>query len=153
MVNDQYEIQQPTSQFFATQLITQEWAEPTDAEHRLFLASSDAKDSQGRVLVTAYALLRPDGQWSLMFINKDHDHSHQVRIAFHDADSNRDSFFAGPVTRITFGEEQYPWHGARKKGHADPDGPAATSKLSGEENTQYNLPAASLTILRGRLRF
>ena len=61
MVNDHYEIQQPTSQFFAAQLITQEWAEPKDAEHQQYLAASDVKDSQGHVLVTAYALHRPDG--------------------------------------------------------------------------------------------
>lgn len=101
--------------------------------------------------MTAYALERPDGQWSLMLINKDHDHSHQVRISFHDADAGRDSFFAGAVTMITFGKDQYVWHEGRKKGYADPDGPAATSKLRGEVSTQYNLPAASLTVLRGRL--
>jgi hypothetical protein len=149
MVNDHYEIQQPTSQFFATQLITQEWAEPKDAEH---LASSDVKDSRGHVLVTAYALERPDGQWSLMLINKDQDHAHQLRIAFHDADAKRDASFAGTVAMITFGKEQYQWHPDRKKGHADPDGPAATSTLSGEDGTRYNLPAASLTVLRGKLR-
>jgi F5/8 type C domain len=153
MVDDHYEIQQPTAQFFATQLITQEWAEPKDAEHRQYLAASDIKDSQGHVLVTAYALHRPDGQWSLMLINKDHDHPHQVRITFHDADSRRDASFTGPVAMITFGKEQYQWHADRKKGHADPDGPAATSQVSGEQNTNYNLPAASLTILRGRLSF
>lgn len=152
MVDDHYEIQQPTSQFFATQLITQEWAEPKDAEHRQYLAASDVKDSQGHVLVTAYALHRPDGQWSLMLINKDLDHAHQVRIAFHDADSNRHASFSGPVAMITFGKEQYQWHPDRKKGHADPDGPAATSELSGKEDTQYNLPAASLTILRGQVQ-
>ncbi len=153
MVNDQYEIQQPTSQFFAAQLITQEWAEPKDAEHRQYLASSDIKDPQGHVLVTAYALQRPDGQWSLMLINKDHDRAHQVHIAFHDADGKRDASFVGPVAMITFGREQYQWHPDRKNGHADPDGPAATSKMTGDEHTQYNLPAASLTILRGRLSF
>ena len=151
MVNDHYEIQQPTSQFFATQLITQEWAEPKDAEHRMYLAASDVKDAQGHVLVTAYALQRPDGQWSLMLINKDRDHAHQVRIAFHNADGKRDVSFAGPVAMITFGKEQYQWHPDRKKGHADPDGPASTSTLSGEDGTQYNLPAASLTVLRGKL--
>lgn len=153
MVNDQYEIQQPTSQFFAAQLITQEWAEPKEAEHRQYLASSDIKDPQGHVLVTAYALQRPDGQWSLMLINKDHDHAHQVHIAFHDADGKRDASFVGPVAMITFGREQYQWHPDRKNGHADPDSPAATSKMTGDEHTQYNLPAASLTILRGRLSF
>jgi hypothetical protein len=151
MVDDHYEIQQPTSQFFTAQLITREWAEPKDAEHRLYPAASDVKDSQGHVLVTAYALHRPDGQWSLMLVNRDHDHPHQIRIAFHNADDNRDSSFAGPVTMITFGKEQYRWHPDRRKGHADPDGPAVTSELSGEESRQYDLPPASLTVLRGRL--
>ena len=153
MVDDHYEIQQPTSQFFATQLITQEWAEPKDAEHRQYLASADVKDSEGHALVTAYALHRPDGQWSVMLINKDYDHPHQVRIAFHDADGKRDSSFTGPVTMITFGREQYQWHPDRKKGYADPDGPPAISELKGEEGTSYNLPAASLTVLRGQVHF
>jgi hypothetical protein len=153
MTDDHYEIQQPTSQFFATQLITQEWAEPKDSEHRQYLASADIKDSQGHVLVTAYALQRPDGQWSLMLINKDHNHPHQVRIAFHNADTGEDSAFAGPVTMITFGPDQYQWHPDRKKGYADPDGPPVHSTLSSDKSTQYNLPPASLTVLRGRLRF
>jgi F5/8 type C domain len=152
MVNDHYEVQQPTSQFFATQLITQEWAEPKDAEHRMYLASSDVKDSQGHVLVTAYALERPDGQWSLMLINKDRDRPHRVRIAFHDASAQRDASFAGPVAMITFGKAQYQWHPDRKKGHADPDGPARISTPHGSEGTRYTLPAASLTVLRGKLR-
>ena len=70
MVDKDYQITKRTSQFFAAQLLTQEWAEPGDAEHKLFAASSDVKDSDGHVLVTAYALLRPDGQWSLLLINK-----------------------------------------------------------------------------------
>jgi hypothetical protein len=151
MVNDQYEIEQPTAQFFATQLITQEWAEPKDAEHQQYLASSDVKDSQGHTLVTAYALHRPDGKWSLMLINKDHDRPHQVRIVFHSTSNKTDTYFAGPVSMVTFGKEQYQWHAARKKGHADPDGPSVTSKLLGSESSLYNLPAASVTVLRGQI--
>jgi hypothetical protein len=151
MADDHYQIQQPTSQFFAARLITQEWAEPKDAEHRQYLVSSDLKDPQGHVLVTAYALQRPDGQWSLMLINKDRDHPHSVRIVFHDSSANQDSAFSGPVTMITFGKEQYQWHPARKRGYADPDGPPVTSQLTGNKGTLYNLPAASLTVLRGKL--
>lgn len=151
MVDDRYQIQQKTSQFFAAQLITQEWAEPEDAEHRLYAASSDVKDSAGHMLVTAYALQRPDGQWSLMLINKDPDHPHLVRLVFHNADAKRDTYFQGTITMITFGSVQYQWHAARKKGYADPDGPPASAQLTGGENTQYNLPTASVTVLRGRL--
>jgi hypothetical protein len=149
MTDDRYEIQQPTSQFFATQLITQEWAQPKDAEHLMYLASSDVKDSQGHVLVTAYALHRPDGQWSLMLINKDHDNPHRVRVVFRDDGNRSGKSFAGQITMITFGKKQYAWHPARKKGYADPDGPPETTTVNANEATEYDLPAASLTVLRG----
>ncbi len=152
MVDDQYVIQQPTSQFFAAQLITQEWAQPTDAMHLQYLATSDIKDARGHTLVTAYALHRPDGQWSLMLINKDHDHPHQVRVGFRADEGKQDSYFRGQVTEITFGREQYQWHPDRKRGHASPDGPAKSMVLQGEEDTRYELPPASLTVLRGKLR-
>jgi hypothetical protein len=142
-------IKQRTSQFFAAQMLTQEWAEPGDGEHRLFHAASDIKDSMGRTLVTAYAVQRPDGQWSLMIINKDYDNPHSVRIAFHNEDGI-DRSFTGPVIRITFGKEQYRWHSAMRDGYADPDGPADKSVLpDGTQN--FILPPASMTVLRGRI--
>jgi hypothetical protein len=151
MVDDQYQIVEPTSQFFAAQLLTQEWSQPKDAEHQLYRAVSDVRDAEGNVLVTAYALHRPDGQWALMLINKDHDHSHPVRVVFHDSEDNRDVSFGGQVTMITFGREQYQWHPDRKKGHADPDGPPKTSALQAGQDKNYDLPAASVTVLRGTL--
>ena len=152
MVDDQYAIKQPTSQFFAAQLMTQEWALPKDSEHLLFAASGDLKDSEGHRLVTAYALKRPDGLWSVMIINKDYDHAHGLRIVFRDAERHRDTSLSGRVSMITFGREQYQWHPARKKGYAEPDGPLKRSELNVEENTQYMLPPASVTVLRGSLR-
>lgn len=143
-------IKQRTSQFFAAQMLTQEWAEPKDAEHRLFPAASDIKDKDGHVLVTAYAVLRPDGQWSLMLINKDYDSPHTVSIQFHDDDAKNDRSFAGPVALITFGKEQYTWHSGMRDGYADPDGPAARSILPAGTD-QFTLPAASMTVLRGRI--
>ena len=151
MVDDQYQIVQPTSQFFAAQLLTQEWSQPKDAEHQLYRAASDVRDANGNVLVTAYALHRPDGQWALMLVNKDHDHSHPVRVVFHDSEDNRDVSFGGQITMITFGKEQYQWHPDRKKGHAGPDGPPKTSALQAGQETNYDLPAASVTVLRGTL--
>lgn len=151
MVDDQYEIEEPTSQFFAARLITQEWAQPKDAEHLMYRAISDIKDGQGHLLVTAYALHRPDGQWSLMLINKDHDHAHKLRVLFHEAAGTPDTSFSGKLTMITFGKEQYQWHPDRKKGHADPDGPPATRTINAEQGTEYDLPPASLTVLRGSI--
>lgn len=151
MADDHYEITEPTSQFFAAQLITQEWSEPGDGEHILYRATGDVKDSQGHELVTAYALYRPDGQWSVMLINKDPDHPHNVHVVFH-SEGLPDASYAGTVTQITFGKEQYQWHAARKKGYADPDGPPVTTTLNGVETSRFALAPASLTVLRGRLR-
>lgn len=151
MTDEHYQIKQRTSQFFAAQMMTQEWAQPVDAEHRQFLAASDVKDSDGNVLVTAYALQRPDGQWSLMLINKDYDNSHAVRISFHNSETNRTSFFSEPVTTVVFGKAQYQWHPNRKLGYADPDDPPVKSTLSLDAGSLYNLPPASLTVIRGKL--
>ena len=150
MVDEKYQIKTPTSQYFAARLLTQEWAQPVDAKHRLFTASSDVKDAEGHVLVTAYPLLRPDGQWSLMLINKDHEHAHTVHISF--SSSQGEESFSGEVTMLTFGKAQYQWHPNRKQGYADPDNPPMTSTLNVGENTSYELPAASLTVLRGNLQ-
>jgi len=149
MVDKNYEIRRKTSQFFAAQLLTQEWAQPGDAEHHLFRAISDVKDSEGHVLVTAYALQRPDGQWSLMLINKDYDHEHQVQILFDD--QGQQQFFQGPLTSITFGKAQYQWHAGGKNGFADPDGPPRETTISANSEVRYTLPAASLNILRGKV--
>src|ERR1700758_5436029 len=150
MLDKNYQIRQRTSQFFAAQLMTQEWARLKDTEHELFRAASDIKDADGHTLVTAYALKRPDGQWSLLLINKDFDHAHPFRLKFHDESVGVDRFLAGPVTAITFGKAQYQWHPDGKNGYADPDGPPVTSSLSSDANTLYTLAPASLTVLRGR---
>jgi hypothetical protein len=148
--NHDWTIRGKTSQFFAADMLTHEWCEPKDADHKLFRANSDIEDSAGHKLVTAYAALRPDGQWALMIINKDYDHPHTVNIIFRDADNARISGFVGPVDRITFGKEQYLWHPALRDGYADPAGPEARSTLT-PGTQEFVLPAASMTVLRGHV--
>jgi hypothetical protein len=130
-------------------MLTQEWAQPVDAEHRLFHASSDIQDAQGHVLVTVYAVLRPDGQWSLMMINKDYDNPHTVNIVFHDEDAKKDRAFVGPVARITFGKEQYQWHSALRACYRSRRPGSAILSARGDHH--FTLPAASMTVLRGRV--
>ena len=168
-VDNDYHIQQPLSQYFTAQMITSEWVLPGKQVHRVFPARADLDDGAGHALVTAYALERPDGQWSLLIVNRDQSNAHQVRIRFRDDAARRESFFEGEVMVSTFGSAQYHWHPARtvfmahaernydtpvqteKDGHADPDGPPASSKISAEKNTLYDLPAASVSVLRGRI--
>jgi hypothetical protein len=151
---------QPLAQYFASQLINLEWVQPGNGEHKLFAAASDVTDGAGHTLVTAYAALRPDGQWSLMVVNKDQENAHEVKIAFEGSKVRQAGAtngaspavgFAGPVDVVTFGAAQYEWHAAPNGGHADPDGPAAKSTVNATAATSFSLPAASVTVLRGRI--
>jgi F5/8 type C domain len=144
-----YKIQQPISQYFASQLINLEWVQPGDGEHRLFRAEGDIEDPAGHKLVTAYALQRPDGQTSLLLINKDQLNAHTVHLQFSGGPAER--YMSGPVQSVTFGSEQYQWHPSETGGNADPDGPAARSSISARSDTGYMLPKASMTVIRGKL--
>ncbi|MFZ2009776.1 MAG: discoidin domain-containing protein [Candidatus Sulfotelmatobacter sp.] len=165
-VDANYQIQQPLAQFFVAQLINLEWAQPAGGEHQVFAAKSDVEDGAGHELVTAYAVKRPDGKWAVMAVNRDQQNAHRVRIAFEGA-IDKSSGFAGPVEVSTFGSAQYQWHPAhtRLMGHAenaaqltivattrgwaDPDGPILHTKLTAEKGTLYDLPAASVVVIRG----
>ena len=138
-------------QYLAAQVITKEWVQPVDLPHRLFKVSSDVTDASGNLLVTAYAVERPDGKWSVMLINKDHDHDHAVKVVFADAESKRDRSFMGPVDRITFGAAEYQWRPEETSGRADPDGPPSKSTVTGGAEALYQLPKASIIVLRGRI--
>src|SRR5580704_8056939 len=71
-----YQVQHYTSQYFASQLINQDWVEPGNGVHRTFPAESDIRDAAGHVLVTVYAALLPGGRWSLLVVNKDQENQH-----------------------------------------------------------------------------
>jgi hypothetical protein len=148
-VDKDFQIKQRTSQYFASQFITQEWVQPGDGKHKIFPASSDVTDPAGHVLVTAYAVYRPDNQWAVMLVNKDQQNPHSVQIIFQDG--GHPSHFVGSVDMITFGSEQYQWHPSATAGSADPDGPAVTSKIAADGKSNYTLPKASVTVLRGQL--
>jgi hypothetical protein len=167
-VDAEYKIQQPLAQFFVAQLINLEWAQPGTAEHQVYSAKSDINDGAGHELVTAYALKRPDGQWSVLAVNRDQENGHRVRIAFH-KDDGATLQFAGPLEIATFGSQQYKWNppltrfmahaenaAARTivtytNGTADPDGPILHSRQNAAQETLYDLPPASVVVVRGKV--
>jgi hypothetical protein len=151
VANEKLEIQQHTSQYFAGQMINLEWVKHGAGVHQLFPAEADVKDDAGHALVTAYAAKRPDGEWSLMVLNKDPSNEHEVKIEFAGASGKPSAHFAGRVTMVTFGAEQYVWHSEGPKSHADPDGPPVTKALSVKSGESVRLPKASVTVLRGRV--
>jgi hypothetical protein len=168
-INKDYQVQQYLSQFFAAQLINQEWVQPGSGEQHVFSAKSDVSDGAGHALITAYALHRPDDQWSVMIVNRDQFNAHSIRLNFRDDATHTQSALTGDVAISAFGRDQYQWHPAsttfmahsanagadsvieNTKGFADPDGPIVHSTKMASPNTTYDIPAASIVVLRGKL--
>lgn len=151
VANDKLEISQHTSQYFASRMINLEWVKHGAGTHQLSPAFSDVTDDAGHTLVTVYAAKWPDDEWSLMLINKDPSNAHEVKIEFDENSGLPVRRFAGTVTVVTFGAEQYVWHAQGAKSHADPDGPPATTTMNVKSGAGFTLPRASLTVLRGKL--
>jgi hypothetical protein len=143
--------------------------QPGSGEHRVFPAKGDVDDGAGHALVTAYAVKRPDGKWSVMAVNRDQQNAHRVRIVFQDQAAQESSSFSGSVEISTFGSKQYQWHPAETrfmahsehageqsvvantKGWADPDGPVMYSTQTAGKDAWYDLPAASVVVVRGKI--
>ena len=146
-VDDKHRIVQPLSQFFSSQLINTEWLKSGADLHKIYPAQSDIHDSAGHTLVTAYAVQRPDGKWALLVVNKDQENPHKVTVNFYNADTGTNASYSGAVTAFTFGPSQYKWNPLRKT--AAPDGPALQTNVAAGPNTRFELPAASMVVLRG----
>jgi hypothetical protein len=149
--DENYDIKGYTSPYFAAHMINQEWVQHRSGEHRMFASSTNVKDSDGNVLVTSYAVYRPDGDWSLMLVNRDETHPHNVRVQFEDSGGMRNAAFSGSVTVVYFGSEQYLWIDDGPNSHAEPDHPPVATKVAATSETTFTLPKASITVLRGKV--
>ncbi|MGA9905647.1 MAG: hypothetical protein WBP87_11750, partial [Candidatus Sulfotelmatobacter sp.] len=68
-----------------------------------------------------------------------------------DSKSKRNASFSGPVTFVTFGSEQYVWINDGPNSHADPDHPPVATTVAAGPQTEFTLPKASITVLRGKV--
>jgi len=149
VADERYNIKGYTSPYFAAQMINREWVQHRSGVHHMFPSSADIKDSDGNALVTSYVVRRPDGNWSLMLVNRDEEKSHSIRVVF--GAGREDASFDGDVTIATFGSEQYVWVNDGPNSRADPDGPIVARTVSANSKSTFTLPKASVTVLRGKV--
>jgi hypothetical protein len=105
-----------------------------------------------------------------MLVNRDQEQSHKVRVVFDNSQDKTASYLSGDVHVATFGSEQYKWHPAFRHadtshipqtldkipllytdGYADPDGPIQEGTERGDKSTEYEIPPASIVVIRGNL--
>jgi hypothetical protein len=150
-MDDEGKIEHRFATYFAARLLTQQWVKPGDEPHEVYATSSDIKDEAGNLLITAYALRRPDGLWSLLLINKDPKQSFDLKLGFRHG-GEREMKLAPPIDIYQYSETQYVLGGPAK----DPypiraQEPAHKIIKSTRSTNSLTLPPFSMTIVRGPL--
>jgi len=152
VADEKLEIKHHTAQYFASQILNLDWVKHGAGEHELYGTVSDLMDEAKHALITAYAVKRPDGDWSLMIINKDPSNAHEVQLAFEENGQDTGAQFVGPVKTVTFGAAEYVWRPSGATSHADPAGPAKKATAVWKAGQAVSLPKASVMVLTGKVK-
>src|SRR5437016_2849136 len=138
------------SGYYAAQLITKEWMEPTNETHDIFPVTIKQRAQNSLPAVTAYAVRRPDKQWALLVINKHPKRASRLDVQFKIPGTQEPVRFVGQVEVVQFSRQQYAWRDDGPNGHPIRSLPPA--HFTREASSLYELPPYSVTVLRGRLR-
>jgi hypothetical protein len=151
-MDDDGDITHRFATYFGARLVTQEWLQPGTEVHEIHPATSDARNSKGEELITAYAVSRPDGLWSLLLINKDPQRSFETNVIFRKASSGSTGGFDGQLDVYQYSGRQYLLGGpARNPYPLKADEPEHRMiEVSRLRPAQIALPPYSLTVIRGR---
>jgi hypothetical protein len=101
-----------TAVYHTMRMVTHDWVDPAGGPHALYRAAADWRDTLGAV-VTAYAVRRPGGAWSVLLVNKDSLHAVPVRVRLAaDTLGTAARDVAGPADVVQFSPAQYAWRDA-----------------------------------------
>lgn len=135
--------------YFGARLLTQEWTMPEGGRHEIYPAAANIRNRKGEQLVTAYAVHRPDGLWSLLLINKDPKRSYQVRVRFQNQANKIAASFTGAVDVFQFSGAQYELNSDADDPYPIRADPPQHTMIEGAGTSTVVLPAYSLTVIRG----
>ena len=142
------------SGYYAAQLTTKEWMEPTSETHEIFRVTINETKNGAHVVtrptVTAYAVRRPDKQWALLVINKHPKRAPRLDVQFKIPGTQKPVRFVGQVEVVQFSRQQYAWQDDGPNGHPIRSLPPA--HFTRDASSPCELPPYSVTVLRGRLR-
>jgi len=149
-MDDEGKIEHRFATYFGARMLTQQWVKPGDEPHEIYAASSDVKDESGNVLVTAYALRRPDGLWSLLLINKDPKESRDLTLVFRNG-GGRVMKMVSPIDVYQYSEAQYVLGGPAKDPYPIRAQEPSHHVINSDRAARIVLPPYSMTIVRGNL--
>ena len=151
-MDDDGNIKHRFATYFGARLLTQEWLQPGDEFHEIYPATSNVHNAEGEELITAYAVHRPDGLWSLLLINKDPKRAYETSIVFRNGAGTAGGF-GGRLERFQYSSKQYLLGGPSGNPYPvrtdEPEHKVLQSSHS--RPPQISLPPYSLTVIRGGL--
>ncbi len=134
--------------YHAAKLLAEEWAEQAEAQHTLYRAFAGAMGDIARSEISAFAVHRPDGQWAVLLINKSALRPRTITIRFDGATDKR-SEWVGPLEEFQYSAEQYEWLPQAALGKPLRSEPPKKSRIDAGASSVIELPAMSLTVVRG----
>ena len=151
-MNAEGKIEHRFATYFGARLLTQEWLQPGSEVHQIYPASSNVRNARGEELITAYAVHRPDGLWSVLLINKDPERAFQTNVIFRNAASGSNALEGG-VDIFQYSSKQYLLGGPAANPYPiradEPEHRVIQS--SRLKPAKISLPPYSLTVVRGGL--
>jgi hypothetical protein len=136
------------SAYHAAQLITKEWMQPVTELHEIFPVTIKPTKPKSSA-VTAYAVRRPDKQWSLLAINKSPNRVARLNVQFKFPGLKQPVSFLDAVEVIQFSRTEYAWHADGPRGY--PTRSLPPKRTMQNASSLYDLPPYSLTVLRGKV--
>ncbi|MEO6845428.1 MAG: discoidin domain-containing protein, partial [Ginsengibacter sp.] len=143
-LGDNGKIKYKTAAFYAMQMLTHFWAHPSDSLLEMYPSESDISNRKKQSLVSSYPIRRPDGEWSLMLINKDPRREWNVDIDLENMVS-KEKIAWYPLHLTQYSKTQYHWKSDGMNGYPDLSLPPVTMKIDGLSNIA--LPPYSITIV------
>ena len=122
---------QPTATYWAARVLSESWAAPEGGFHQVFPVITSNR------LVSAYALLRPSGEFSILIVNKSPTMPESVN-----------SPFEGPFTVTSFSGVQYKWQAAGSRSRPLRSNPPARSQQIAKS---VQILPYSLTVITGQM--
>ncbi len=135
--------------YFGARLLTQQWLKPGDEVHEIYPATSNVRDAEGNELITAYAVHRPDGLWSVLLINKDPKRAFPLTFAIKSAGGSTQSF-EGAADIYQYSPRQYALGG--NSGNPYPIRADEPEHRVTQTSSPVSLPPYSLTIISSKLK-
>ena len=143
-LGDNGKVKYKTAAFYAMQMVTHFWAQPSDSLLEMYSSSTDISNRKDKPLVASYALRAPGGKWSVMLINKDPHRNWNVDIDVENIMVKKPVGWQ-PFHLIQYSKQQYNWKSDGMNSHPDLNLSPITKQIEGSKNIE--LPPYSITIV------